>query len=95
MPVNWPCALCVRFARGCGGDHSWCMCRCPLCGTRTPYNFASSIAHAQNATFTNAIVGGTGIFNGASGSVNVTVLEAGSRWRYNVQLLQKPNCTSS
>ncbi len=48
----------------------------------------------QNATFANAVVGGTGIYNGASGTVNVTVLE-GNRWSYGVQLLQQPNCTST
>lgn len=49
----------------------------------------------QDAEFENAVIGGTGMFRGASGSLNVTTLEEGSRWRYDIYLMQKPNCTTS
>lgn len=66
-------------------------------GTRTPLALGSSLrllhlSCPQNSTFSNAVVGGTGIFKGASGTTNVTVVVQGNTWQYDVQLIDQPSC---
>ncbi len=48
----------------------------------------------QDAVFQNAIVGGTGIYNGASGTLTIATIKDGMRWRLDAALMQQPNCTA-
>ncbi|GIL90020.1 hypothetical protein Vretimale_18143 [Volvox reticuliferus] len=45
------------------------------------------------AKFTNAIVGGTGIFTGAQGTASIDILRGGESWSITIGLLKAPKCT--
>ncbi|EFJ40233.1 allene oxide cyclase [Volvox carteri f. nagariensis] len=57
--------------------------------------FMGPFTDDTGAAFVNAIVGGTGIFAGAGGSVRVDVLVGGQVWKYTIGLKAKANGSGS
>ncbi|KAG2448418.1 hypothetical protein HYH02_006310 [Chlamydomonas schloesseri] len=83
------------FVNSVSGDDGWMLNYCTTTLTFGDYGAISWMGQfpdKQDNEFYNPIVGGTGIFEGARGTVRTNILSQGERWRYQFKLLSTPKC---
>ncbi|PNH03956.1 hypothetical protein TSOC_009943 [Tetrabaena socialis] len=84
--------LSMCFVQSASGDASYSYCIATATFSMGSITFQGPFPDDVDSVFVSAVVGGTGIFNGATGSAKVTVLTAGTQWKYKFTLMSKPAC---
>ncbi|KAG2486699.1 hypothetical protein HYH03_014628 [Edaphochlamys debaryana] len=74
-----------------GGQYNYCTATLTV-GDYGSISWMGPFNDEEGDEFYNAITGGTGIYNGATGSVRTNVLKTAELWRYQFTFLEKPKC---